>query len=146
MKTFEDVIDRMIELNTLHRFRSDSFTRYRYSSHMNKVDYAIDFCTIRCDIGRCTGKTEYILNSTGKDDLICCHNLSFKRRFDRVMCDVFTIEELMVGHRWIGRPKPRYNTIFIDEPKMIFGHTYDEKQLYDLLVVDDKQTFIMLGR
>ena len=136
---YSKLIDDLIEFNLNHR--------EKYQGHKlccSPVAYAMEFCTIRCDVGRQVGKTKYIKDRAGDGDLVIVANENMKHLFMNDMC----------GHPMVMTPRDihhgpsndiRFSRIFIDEPRMVFKHI-SQDELYTILCHGGEQTFILLGR
>lgn len=135
---FHELIDGLIKLNKANRKSLDGETL-----NISPVFYAIELCTVRCDIGRRTEKTEYIRRNAIKGDLIVTSNQQFKASlFKDMPCDVVTSHDLLVSNGYVD-----IKTIWIDEPYMIFKNFRSLHDLYEKLVSPKKdQTFVFMGR
>ncbi len=135
---FFDMVDGMITYNERSRKPISHL-----SNSMNPVHYAMEFCTVKVDVGRRTGKTEYVKRRADEYSLVIVHNNNLTKGYpDHII--VVSITEL-VGHNGVffGRIKPR--TIYIEEPQMVF-RTIPQHELYYRLVDEIyDQTFILLG-
>jgi hypothetical protein len=132
---YQQLIDELFILNKIHRSRVKK-------EIFSKQHYAKEFCTIKCDIGRQTGKTTYILNRSTKNDLIITHSYSAANRLimERTQAKVTTIDILM--NDLIDNSNSKiYETIYIDEPTMSLKNI----DIYYFLVKNYEQTFVFLG-
>jgi hypothetical protein len=132
---YQQLIDELFILNKIHRSRVKK-------EIFSKQHYAKEFCTIKCDIGRQTGKTTYILNRSTKNDLIITHSYSAANRLimERTQAKVTTIDILM--NDLIDNSNSKiYETIYIDEPTMSLKNI----DIYYFLVKNYEQTFVLLG-
>ena len=132
----------MDDLIAYHKKRRLDLAAHVVNS-MSPVQYAMEFCTVRCDIGRRTGKTEYVKHRADEYSLVIVHREQCTKGYpDNVI--VKNINEL-VGHNGVffGKIKPR--TIYIEEPQMVF-RTIPQHELYYRLVDEHyDQTFVLLG-
>lgn len=94
-----------------------------------------EFCVVSCDVGRGSGKSEYIRRRAKEGDLVVTFG---EREFRDVPFQVLTGVQV---YRVDGQ---RFNTIFVDEPGLVFREITRET-LFGLLTHDREQTFIMLG-
>ena len=134
---FFDFVDNMVAYS--HQRRMDVHTVHS----MSPVQYAMDFCTVKVDAGRRSGKTEYVKQRADEYDLVIVHNHNLTKGYpDHII--VVCITEIARWHDMFrGAKKPR--TIYIEEPNMVF-RTIPQHELYYRLVdgIYD-QTFILLG-
>jgi hypothetical protein len=109
--------------------------------------YAIELCTVRCDIGRRTGKTEYIKQNAGKSDLIVTSSQMLKSSlFANMPCDVITMGDLNKPE-WLLGKSGDFKTIWVDEPFMIFDSHKALTEFYIRICRQGKdQTFVFMGR
>jgi hypothetical protein len=149
---YQQLIDELFILNKIHRSRVKK-------EIFSKQHYAKEFCTIKCDIGRQTGKTTYILNRSTENDLIITHSYSAATRLmGRTQAKVTTIDILMndlidnsnskittidiLMNDLIDNSNSKiYETIYIDEPTMSLKNI----DIYYFLVKNYEQTFVFLG-
>ena len=137
VENFHKTIDNLVRLNTQNRVVAD-----RHKRALSPNFWAMKFCTVRCDIGRGTGKTEYIKRRATKSDLVIVFNdEACSRIASEISCPIIIANQL---ERKIMRMENRFNTIFIDEPELIFREI-SQQRLYALLVYDYYHTFILLG-
>ena len=135
---FHDAIDNLRALNLEHRK-----AMLEYAPQMSMAYFAAEFCTVKADIGRRTGKTEYIRDRATQDDLIIAANRTISRNlFSGLPAQVLTPDDL--ERKAIGGAIPYFRTIFIDEPEMVLRRT-SLRNIYMMLARDNEQTFVMLG-
>lgn len=131
---YHKAIDELISLNLANRTKLAE-----YIPMMSPAEWALEFCTVRCDIGRRTGKSEYIKARAKDGDLIIVQNFKTKLHlFSKVPCDVETPKTLR------GNKLKRFGTVFVDEPSLVF-RVMSPNDLFTLLAHDSEQTFVMLG-
>lgn len=131
---YHEMIDELIYLNLAHRAE---FAEYK--PMVPPAVWAREFCTVRCNIGRRTGKSEYIKARAREGDLIIAPNLQMRRHlFPNMVCDVETPSTLN------GKKFKRFDTVFVDEPSLVFL-VMSPSDLFALLAHDGEQTFVMLG-
>ena len=135
---FFDMVDGMITYNERSRLP------IAYMSHsMSPVQYAMDFCTVKVDAGRRTGKTEYVKQRADEWSLVIDPNNNLTKGYpDHII--VVSVTEIARWHDMFrGARKPR--TVYIEEPNMVF-RTIPQPDLYYRLVDEIyDQTFILLG-
>lgn len=106
--------------------------------------YAREYCSVACDIGRQTGKSEYIRRNAGKGCLVVVGTVAEKKPFSGkdVPFDVSTAHDIMDNKEITI---PAYKTIFVDEPARVFG-IVPIAVFYKLLALPEtEQTFVLLG-
>ena len=138
MKEFHKTIKTLIELNRKHRMYYPTDRNILPFSH-----YAKEYATVRCDIGRITGKTEFIKLNARFHDLILVGKERYKRGYRGTSAEVMTIDELIRNRE--GR-RYNFNIIYIDEPMMVFvNKSFYEYEMYEILANSYEHTFIFLG-
>lgn len=104
--------------------------------------YDREFCTITCNIGRHSGKSEWIRQTATKDDLIVTvtqdmAKLSFPK--SKTSALVLTARTLRKARTHVP-----FLRIFVDEPDFVFKDI-NLDEFYNLLAHDPNQTFFFLG-
>jgi hypothetical protein len=130
---FHSAITQLIALNK--RFRP-----IEQRLNLSVSNWAEEFCTIKCDIGRQSGKSSYINNVAEEGDLIVVMNQHLKNQLANTKCEIMTASGISRSHI-NGKV---YNTIFVDEPGFVFG-LVERTKFYDYLAHNGEQTFVMLG-
>lgn len=142
IKKHHELIDVMIDMNHLLR----SMNRVKLAGH-DFLSYAIQYCTVRFNVFRGIGKSQYIVDNATEKDLIVVKDESmvklFKSRIDGKKVDILSAVKIKaMGLR--GCPKS-YEKIYVDEPIMCF----DSRSMFEFYgkFVDGgiHQTFILLG-
>lgn len=140
---FHALISDLIQLNKTNR----NLARL---DMMHPFEYAKEFCTVKIDIGRQTGKTEYIRLNADEDDLIIAYShrykkdlmSNFKTKDSNKIYNIKAWEDLKYLER-------RYRNFYIDESTIFKIDVYDNwPEMYRRLVDQDNvfnQTFIFLG-
>ena len=133
-RLFPDAIRILIALNKKNRKR---FNKNLYSVG----DYALEYCTIKCDIGRQTGKSEYIKRHADALSVVVVMNARVKQNF-LIKNRKFSLRS---PSDLLNNPHQKeYETIYIDEPSFVFKNISISK-LYHLLSKSYNQTYIWLG-
>lgn len=139
---FHHLMDELVALNQRHRkINADRW------HHPCPASYAMAEATVQGNVGRQSGKSEYILRNATADDLIIVPaEAQLHSQFRAAPCRVITAGEL--ERRYLSRnrmpPGERYRTIWIDEPYAVFRQL-SRDELYYQLARDREQTFILLG-
>ena len=132
-KVFYPVIKILLILNKKNR--------QRFPKNIYRVeDYALEFCTVKCDIGRQTGKSEYIKTHADASSVVIVMNNRMKQNFS-IPNRKF---ELRSPSDLLNNPQKEFKTIYIDEPTYVFKKISVSK-LYSLLSKNYDQTYIWLG-
>jgi hypothetical protein len=140
IKAFVKLVDASIETNKLCR---EVYNEY-CSLKNDPIASAINFCTVNCNAGRGVGKTEYIINNAGPDDLILVSQDRFKSKIKERnnFATVLSVCDLQ-NHRV---PLTRFVNFYIDEPHMIFRNKQMLYEFYCQSASEEReQTWIFLG-
>lgn len=130
---FARALDFLIGLNLQNQYRFST-----QETFISKQQWCKEFATVRCDIGRQSGKTSYIKSRATIGDLVIISKYAQKKMFMHPIpsAHVITHSELEVtGAIW-----PRYCRIYIDEPG-----TLNLDLVYDIFARDNRQLFVILG-
>ncbi len=136
---FHKVIDELIELNLLHRKEFEKELRL-----FSPIEFFREFGTIHCDIGRRTGKTEYIKKRAKKHDLVIVRTYRMTKELYGDIKDKTNISSAEQAIDY-SRGK-RFERIFIDEPGMMGKEMIDSFYKYIGHSDYKDQIFILLGR
>jgi len=137
---YHKLIDSLIELNRENRELLPDDIRLM----SDPCKFAAEYCTVKCDIGRNTGKTEYIKRRSKKTDAIVACNGFMMDRYcgDEVGATIFAPFELRFSR--CKKIKP-YEVIYIDGPIDVFMQL-DKNRIYEIFAsADIDQTFVFLG-
>lgn len=103
--------------------------------------YVREFCTISVDVGRGVGKTEFIQNHASYQDLVIVFSKTEKERLaKKIPAIVLTPDEIVSL-----RPSRIFETIYIDEPDLVFRYQ-DKDTILKNIIFSENQTIIMLGK
>jgi hypothetical protein len=131
---FHEVIDLLISLNLTLR---DEDTRHA----LPLVQWLKECCTVHCNIGRRSGKTNYIKSRATINDIVIVHNHQMKKYLLNETFRVFEPNELrrkdMAWDMFSG-------IVFVDEPALVFKEI-GRDLLYEILSVKHPKLFLMLG-
>lgn len=123
--------------------RQKELLKFLDKESFSPVAWARDFNTIHCSIGRRSGKTSYIKHKATEHDLIVVESAPIaqmlKQEYDMKDLNIKVISGIKKGNQ-------KYKTIFVDEPKLVFGN--GEKSLEEFYVATAHgydQLFIFLG-
>lgn len=129
---FFKLADDLIELNKKRRKFFNANIPIEY--------YTKEYCTVKIDIGRISGKTEYILRNINSDDLLIVFSYgvkSFLKKQERLKnVRIITADELIYSNR--------YNNIWVDNASYIHKKINIDI-LYSKFSHSREQTFIFLG-
>ncbi len=107
-----------------------------------------EYCTIRVDVGRGVGKTEFIVVNLTDKDVVLVFNQNMKKLIQnrissgRDMKNVINVQTFSPYNMNMNAPE----YIFVDEPSLVFNNIrYEDIMRF---FVDEKkyQTVVMLGR
>jgi len=137
---FQQALKILIALNKEHR---KMFKEYQH--FYPPAEFVMEFGTVSLDIGRGVGKSKFIRENAKPNDLVLVHNLEEVRYWEhyRPMTKVMCLR--IHNAQYIKKYGQRFDTIWIDEPKLVF----ESISRYDImkhLIVDYGQTVVMLGR
>jgi len=135
---FYRIMDDIINLNNINRCNNSSLCI------LPLEEYLKEYCTIKFNIGRQIGKTEYIKRKAKENDVIIILNNAMRNYFRNVNSDLFTINQFLNE-----KFDKRYDSIWFDNfsfcSRYISKREYIEEVLYIKFAKDRKQTFILLG-
>jgi hypothetical protein len=140
IKKHHELIDVMIDMNQLLR----SMNRVILAG-IDPTQYAIQFCTVRLNVFRGIGKTQYIVDNVTAKDLIVVKDEQMKQLVvSRLNGKEFNILSASMIKN-MGRFSQSFEKIYVDEPIMCF----DSRSMFEFYgkFVDGgiQQTFILLG-
>lgn len=137
---FTRLVNAAIELNKITREASN---KYAYSVPL--CSYLRDHATVKLSVGRNTGKTTYIRDHAGPDDLVLVNNAFFAKNFGNCLAKVISPTRdfnSLIGINakiiWIDEPTLVEDTINNFWPK-------DIGMVYEVLGRNKDQTFVFLG-
>lgn len=134
---FHAAIDNLVALNKELREGMDP----EIKEMLSPVEYAIEFCTVTCNIGRQIGKSEYIRRRARQltHPLIVVPTNNMAHDYDALK--VLTADQVINGEAGTER----YSVVFIDEFSFVF---FGERQykIYSKLALKGREmTFVLLG-
>jgi hypothetical protein len=139
MNELHKLINQLIALNHKNResISEDTIKALPVDS------FCREYCTVKIDIGRQTGKSKYIHANSDKKTLIVVRKHDHRREYLESQALVLTVNEIISGRHLA---KPPFETIYFDEPAFLFRGQYEIDQIYHLLSRPlIRQTFIHLG-
>lgn len=142
-KDFHALMDLMISLNHSRRRTIDPVIE----KSLGPSNYLREFCTVHVNIGRCTGKTSYIVDRATKQDLIVTTNYAqadWLRKSEGVSAKVVpltafnSLNDSLRGHR--------FEAVYFDEPGHAFEGTNIRKSyFYEMAAFFRVHTIVMFG-
>ena len=152
MWKYEALLTHLIELNKSNQNKGHAVL-------FSKFNYLKEYCTVRLDIGRGVGKTNYIINNARQGDLVIFnHRYPFESAlredlFDKGVVVILYQKEtpsslLTSVVRRLGQTGkyPRFERIWIDEFSEFEKSDYPDEILALLISLQDKvPTLIGLG-
>jgi len=137
---FQQVLKMLIALNKEHR---ETFKEYQ--SFYPPAEFVMEFGTISLDIGRGVGKLEFIKDNAKPSDLVLVHSLEELRHWEHYHHMVKTMCLKIMNVKYITSYGQRFNTIWVDEPKLVFK-SVSRYDVMKRLIRDYGQTVVLLGR
>jgi hypothetical protein len=136
---FKLLLDGLIAFNQDRR-AAETLVSREIRNQYAPNQFAENFCTVACDAGRQTGKTEYIKQSADTNSLVIVPSMKHGRAwFGNKPCFTVCTEKML--HRIAA--ERTFSTIYVDEPRYALS---DRSMMYQLLARRDAdQTFILLG-
>lgn len=148
MKNLSDIIDALILLSLSNREAVNSSSRLKAVSPMF---FKVHFCTVRCDAGKGTGKTHYVMDALRQarrpgEVVVIVPDEKHKSLYSMhglPTTHVHTVFEIMNGRVKPQEEKPLL--VFVDDCGRI-NRNVDPGFLYGPFMSNDPtQTFVFLG-
>ncbi len=138
-----NMLDKVVDLNKLNR----SSIQENVKTSMGNEAYIREYCTIRFDIGRQSGKSEWIRRRATEDDLVIICKTAYKGYFRGIRADVMSIHEISRNRHALTRGTDnKYKTVYIDEPMFTLKKiSFDEIFPFLINWRIKEQTIILLG-
>lgn len=133
-----EILDRLIEINKLRREE----IHVNIKNIIGSQHYIDEYCTIKCDIGRQTGKSEYVRRRGNKNTLVIVTKSAYKVHYKDFEGMVLSPIEIMNGGL---RGMERFETIFIEEPSFTLKKVSKDQLYKEIVDITKEQTFIWLG-
>lgn len=111
-----------------------------------------ELCTVHVNIGRATGKTQFIKNNATKDDLVIAYSRNVYEDCSKHNYHILFAQGSNISHFTDAIRGLRIKNIYIDEPELVcktLGIKLEE--IYNIiwnrhLFIDEIPTFILLGK
>ena len=132
MSEIIEIMEMMIELNLMNRLRCGQIAATKLPPDL----WSKEFCTVHCNVGRCSGKTSFIKQAAKIGDLIVVQYVENKTHFINSSAKVISANE-------VTGETESYNFIYVDEPGEVFK-IIDRDVFYKYLS-DGTQTFVFIG-
>jgi len=136
---FQALMGLLVSLNHNRRRSLDP----RIEEALGPSNYLRDFCTIRVNIGRCTGKTHFIQSNATDDDFIIVPNLNIKQFY--VESGFLKTRVSTISSPIPGKPPEKVNVFYVDEPSYCFKTKESLDKFYDLAAQYQAHTIVMVG-
>lgn len=149
MKSFEQIVDDAIAFSKQNRMLyKEHFGSIQETMHA--AAFAREFCTVHLDMGRRTGKTTYIKQHAGPDDVTIVMTAETRRReFVSVWGEVFAAHEVADDRFWMSRRGKSLgspsNIVYIDEPELVQRRCSLDRIYQTFATGAFDQTFVLLG-
>ena len=137
---FQQTLKMLIALNKEHR---QAFKEYQ--SFYPPAEFVMEFGTVSLDIGRAVGKSKFIRENAQPNDLVLVHNLEELRYWNHYLPMTKVMCLKIMNIQYIKDYGQRFDTIWVDEPKLIFK-SISRYDVMRQLIMDYGQTVVMLGR
>jgi hypothetical protein len=137
---FQQALKILIALNKEHR---EVFKEYQLV--YPPTEFIMEFGIISLDIGRSVGKTKFIRENAKPNDLVLVHNLEEIRYWNHYLPMTKVMCPKINSIQYIKSYGQKFDTIWIDEPKLIFKE-FSKYDIMKHLIVDYGQTVVMLGK
>lgn len=141
MNRFQGLVVQLIDENRLHR--AEMLNNHPgLIQEMGMVAFGSDFCTVRADIGRRSGKSEFITRMAQQipNSKIVVANLVVKRMIFHRDPRCLVPNDLLLQ----DNDKFSAKVVFVDEPSAVF-YEMPVSTLYRVFQNDGDTTFVLLG-
>ncbi len=137
--TYEHLLEWLIELNKENRSKFE-----REALSIPLLDFVMEFGTVKLDIGRAVGKTQFIKNHATSNDLILTFGQKQAFEFAKeTRASVFS--DFNVLFEKLRGSTKSFETIYIDEPHLTFRN--ESMNLVLLKLINNiNQTIVILGK
>jgi len=148
MNKIQLALDEEFELMVLKAIMVSKMRRVLHEGYrkgMSPQQWAHQFCTVKIDIGRGTGKTKFITKHADQRSLVIVHSnlMSEIIKRENTRPDIFGGYVLEMQTSRVLSRLSAYDTVYVDETSKCFRNI---NILYDVLATDGKdRTFILLG-
>ena len=142
-----------VDFDILTRFaiKTNQANRGRYEKNIfncSPLLWLMEYCTVRIDVGRGVGKTEFIVGNLTDKDIVLVFNRNMKSIIQNRMNDgkeMRNVVNIQTFTPYNMRPlSPEY--IFVDEPSLVFNCVKQEDIMRFFVDANKYQTVVMLGR
>jgi len=142
---FHKIVDSLVEYNQYLRKRAMKCVG---EEGMSPVMFALEFCVVRVDCGRRSGKTSYVRKNADENSLVVITNpdrggyIAYRNINAAVEPSSYVV--IVKSEDFT-----RYSRVYIDEP--LFSHEYPTQKIISEIAsgaktLDGIPTFIVLGR
>jgi hypothetical protein len=138
-ETFFNILDNIVKLNKINR-KSKKWIK----NEIGLYSYFREYCTIKLDIGRQIGKTQWIKRRYKKEDIIVVSKEELKKKY---IYDGFNRKNIVTAYKikhGSCRGK-KCNDIYVDDCSYMINKIINLNDLYIELGNNIDQTFILLG-
>ena len=131
---FAETVDSLVAMN----FALQGLMNFAAKEYPIAI-YAADCRTVRCDIGRRSGKSAYIKSRASENDLIVVATFYMRQYFSETKAKIIVPRMLdMISD------DRRFKTVYVDEPRLVFTQI-TENDFYRCLA-PYCENFVFLGR
>jgi hypothetical protein len=133
--SIDDIVNSVIDLNNNLQKQA---SRFRCSTYLPAIPYAVEYQTVAYNPGRQCGKTYFIANNASDDDIVIALN---SRMLKTLQDRLINKPETTLGHK-LSMDKGTYDKVWIDEASLFSKEVID--YIYFLFAGNCNQ-FVLLG-
>ena len=139
MSNIDRVVNAAIELNANRR-------NEHLAQMLSARQYAEEYGTIQINAGRMTGKTHYIVDQAGDNDLIIVANHHAREWYQmNGHQHVYLFDDFVSKFITLRLKAYKYDRIWVDEPRLSLNGPRDLENMYRATAENPNQTYIFLG-
>lgn len=140
LNKFQSIVDELLSMNLENR---------KFTTHARKIlsplQYLKEICTVHVDIGRCSGKTDYIIQKATKDDLIVVANQATAVSIRENIIHPENMNIIYGNTNFPRKPFDGFKIMYVDDPKFCFQKIDYYTICKFFLSEEIEQTIVMLG-
>ncbi len=139
--SFNEIMDRAIDINFANRQKKFKFS-------LSRFDYYKNFCTITVNTGRGTGKTKWIQDHVGFNDLVILPTLVQVDHFYKSVPDITSVTTFNSSMPFLRGSRKGIVNVYIDNFSEYRNSFYYDGFLQDFIAseyVELEHTFFLIG-
>ena len=134
---YKKLINLMVKLNLKYRDLAKK-------ESLGKYNFAMEYATVKCDIGRQVGKTTYIKEQLekNKNSIVVVNNRQLNSNFKTIKSQAITVNRYSSIKEFDIENLDKIKTVYIDDA------SWNDKVelIYEIFTQDDiERTFVLLG-